>query len=95
MGIVSPLRKRGAGEDLPGLAPYRLACMDEAGYVQISDLLKDVIMTSGEWISSLHIESLISQHQAVSEVAVIGDPTTNWAKGPWPWWLPRPSSPPR
>jgi fatty-acyl-CoA synthase len=56
--------------------------MDEAGYVQITDRLKDVIKTGGEWISSLHLESLISQHQAVSEVAVIGVPDDKWGERP-------------
>ena len=31
-----------------------------------------MIKTGGEWISSLEIEDMISQHPAVSEVAVIG-----------------------
>jgi fatty-acyl-CoA synthase len=56
--------------------------MDQTGYVQITDRLKDVIKTGGEWISSLHLESLISQHQAVSEVAVIGVPDDKWGERP-------------
>ncbi|HMA33877.1 MAG TPA: fatty acid--CoA ligase [Chloroflexia bacterium] len=50
------------------------------GYLQITDRLKDVIKTGGEWISSLEIEDLISQHPGVSEVAVIGMPDEKWSE---------------
>ena len=43
------------------------------GYLQVTDRLKDVIKTGGEWISSLTLEDIISRHPAVSEAAVIGD----------------------
>ena len=59
-----------------------VANIDENGYVQITDRLKDVIKTGGEWISSLHLESLISQHHAVSEVAVVGVPDEKWGERP-------------
>ena len=42
------------------------------GYLMITDRIKDVIKTGGEWISSLELEDIIAQHEAVSEVAVIG-----------------------
>ena len=38
------------------------------GYLKIIDRIKDVIKTGGEWVSSLEIEDMISQHPAVSEV---------------------------
>jgi fatty-acyl-CoA synthase len=59
-----------------------IANVDDKGYLQITDRLKDVIKTGGEWISSLHLESLISQHQAVSEVAVVGVPDDKWGERP-------------
>ncbi len=46
--------------------------IDKKGYVQITDRLKDIIKVGGEWISSIQLEDIMSQHQAVSEVAVIG-----------------------
>lgn len=52
------------------------------GYIKITDRLKDVIKTGGEWISSLELESLISQHPAVSEVAVVGVPDDKWGERP-------------
>ena len=56
--------------------------IDGEGYLQITDRLKDVIKTGGEWISSLELESIISQHPAVSETAVIGVPDEKWGERP-------------
>ena len=56
--------------------------IDEDGYLQITDRLKDVIKTGGEWISSLQLEDIISQHPAVSEVAVVGVPDEKWGERP-------------
>jgi fatty-acyl-CoA synthase len=56
--------------------------IDQEGYLQITDRLKDVIKTGGEWVSSLEIEDIISQHAAVSETAVIGVPDTKWGERP-------------
>jgi fatty-acyl-CoA synthase len=51
-----------------------VASMEPGGVLQIRDRIKDVIKTGGEWISSLLLESLISKHPAVAEVAVVGVP---------------------
>jgi len=59
-----------------------VACIDPAGYIQITDRTKDVIKTGGEWISSLKLENLISQHEAVSEAAAIGTPDDKWGERP-------------
>ena len=59
-----------------------VACIDPAGYIQITDRTKDVIKTGGEWISSLELENLISQHEAVSEAAAIGTPDDKWGERP-------------
>jgi fatty-acyl-CoA synthase len=56
--------------------------IDEEGYLQITDRLKDVIKTGGEWISSLELEDIISQHPGVSEVAVVGVPDQKWGERP-------------
>jgi fatty-acyl-CoA synthase len=48
--------------------------IDEEGYLQVTDRIKDVIKTGGEWISSLLIEDILTRHEAVSEAAVIGAP---------------------
>jgi fatty-acyl-CoA synthase len=59
-----------------------VAYVDTEGYFTITDRLKDVIKTGGEWISSLELENLISQHQAVSEAAAIGIPDVKWGERP-------------
>ncbi len=59
-----------------------IANVDAEGYLKITDRLKDVIKTGGEWISSLQLESLVSQHPAVSEVAVVGVPDSKWGERP-------------
>jgi fatty-acyl-CoA synthase len=52
------------------------------GVLQISDRVKDVIKTGGEWVSSLDLENLISAHPSVSEVAVIGVKDAKWGERP-------------
>lgn len=59
-----------------------IAFFDKDGYLQITDRLKDVIKTGGEWISSLALEDIISQHSAVSENAVVGVPDQKWGERP-------------
>ena len=56
--------------------------IDENGYLQIADRIKDVIKSGGEWISSLDLENLISQHPAVLESAAIGVPDEKWGERP-------------
>ena len=52
------------------------------GYVHITDRIKDVIKTGGEWVSSLQIEDLISQCAGVAEAAVIGIAHPKWDERP-------------
>jgi fatty-acyl-CoA synthase len=59
-----------------------VARIDSSGYIQITDRVKDVIKTGGEWLSSLQLENLISLHPAVAEVAVIGVPDVRWGERP-------------
>lgn len=56
--------------------------IDERGYLKITDRIKDVIKTAGEWTSSLALEDVIAQHEAVQEVAVIGVPDEKWGERP-------------
>lgn len=56
--------------------------MDQDGYIQITDRLKDVIKTGGEWVSSLDLENAISLHNAVQEAAAIGVPDSKWGERP-------------
>jgi fatty-acyl-CoA synthase len=59
-----------------------VATITPAGVLQIRDRIKDVIKTGGEWVSSLQLENLISQHPGVAEVAVVGVPDTRWGERP-------------
>ena len=59
-----------------------IGTIDPEGYVLITDRIKDVVKSGGEWISSLMIEDIISQYPGVSEVAVIGIPDEKWGERP-------------
>lgn len=52
------------------------------GMIQITDRLKDVIKSGGEWISSLEIETILSLHPSVADIAVIGLPDAKWDERP-------------
>jgi fatty-acyl-CoA synthase len=56
--------------------------LDGERYLQITDRIKDVIKTGGEWVSSLQIEDILTQHPAVSEAAVVGVPSEKWGERP-------------
>ena len=56
--------------------------IDKEGYLKITDRVKDVIKTGGEWVSSLEIEDILTQHEAVSEVAAVGKPDEKWGERP-------------
>ncbi len=68
--------------------------VDASGCLQITDRLKDVIKTGGEWISSLELESLLSQHPTVKEAAVIGVPDPRWGERPLALIVLNPGQPP-
>jgi len=59
-----------------------IGTIDPEGYLLITDRIKDVVKSGGEWISSLMIEDIISQYPGVSEVAVIGIPDEKWGERP-------------
>ena len=52
------------------------------GYVQITDRLKDVIISGGENISSVEVEAMLLRHDAIQEVAVVGLPHEKWGEAP-------------
>jgi fatty-acyl-CoA synthase len=56
--------------------------MDDLGFVQITDRMKDVIKSGGEWISSIDLEKALSGHPGVRDVAVIGVPDDRWTERP-------------
>jgi fatty-acyl-CoA synthase len=52
------------------------------GYVEIRDRLKDVIISGGENISSVEVESVLLRHRAVQEVAIVGFAHERWGEAP-------------
>jgi acyl-CoA synthetase (AMP-forming)/AMP-acid ligase II len=59
-----------------------VATIDNDGYVQLTDRLKDVIKSGGEWISSIEIENLVVSHPDVFEAAVIAIDHPVWQERP-------------
>ena len=59
-----------------------IANMSPHGYLQITDRIKDVIKTGGEWISSLELEDIIMKAPGVKEAAVIGVKDETWGERP-------------
>ncbi len=59
-----------------------VASIEPDNTLVIKDRIKDVIKTGGEWLSSLDLEDLISQHPAVAAAAVVGIPDEKWGERP-------------
>jgi fatty-acyl-CoA synthase len=56
--------------------------MSPDGTLRITDRLKDVIKSGGEWVSSLVLENLASTAPGLIEVAAIGVPDDRWGERP-------------
>ncbi|XP_058185508.1 2-methylpropanoate--CoA ligase CCL4-like [Rhododendron vialii] len=52
------------------------------GYLEIKDRSKDVIITGGENVSSVEVESVLYSHPAVNEAAVVARPDEFWGETP-------------
>ncbi len=52
------------------------------GYVEVKDRLKDVIISGGENVSSIEIESRLYKHAAVANAAVVAKPDPKWGEVP-------------
>ena len=52
------------------------------GTLRITDRLKDVIKSGGEWVSSLQLEDIASTVPGLAEVAAIGVPDARWGERP-------------
>ena len=59
-----------------------LAVMHPDGYIQITDRAKDIIISGGENISSIEVESALYSHEAVLEAAVVARPDERWGESP-------------
>jgi len=59
-----------------------VATIDSDGYMHITDRMKDLIKSGGEWISSIELENLAMSHPDVMQAAVIGIPDKKWTERP-------------
>ena len=59
-----------------------VATMNSHNSLKITDRIKDVIKTGGEWVSSIDLENMIGQHEAVMEVAIVGIQDAKWGERP-------------
>jgi fatty-acyl-CoA synthase len=57
-----------------------VAYQDEDGYFFICDRLKDMIISGGENVYPAEVESVLYDHGAIAEVAVIGAPDERWGE---------------
>jgi len=59
-----------------------VGCIDENGFLRLTDRTKDLIKSGGEWISSVDLENAVMGHPAVLEAAVIAVAHPRWAERP-------------
>ncbi|MFI5322571.1 MAG: acyl-CoA synthetase [Thermodesulfobacteriota bacterium] len=59
-----------------------LGVMHSDGYIELKDRSKDIIISGGENISTLEVESVLYQHPEVLEAAVVARPDEEWGETP-------------
>ncbi|XP_022132737.1 probable acyl-activating enzyme 1, peroxisomal [Momordica charantia] len=52
------------------------------GYIELKDRSKDIIISGGENISSIEVESVLFSHPSILEAAVVGRPDDHWGETP-------------
>ncbi|MBV9522576.1 MAG: acyl-CoA synthetase [Alphaproteobacteria bacterium] len=52
------------------------------GYIEVKDRSKDIIISGGENISTIEVESVLYRHPAVLEAAVVARPDEKWGETP-------------
>lgn len=57
-----------------------LATVDSEGYLRIVDRKKDVVLTGGETVYCVGVESILAAHPSVFEAAVFGVPDDAWGE---------------
>jgi acyl-CoA synthetase (AMP-forming)/AMP-acid ligase II len=57
-----------------------LGTLTPDGLLQVVDRKKDIIITGGENVSSLEVESALSAHEMIHAVAVVGRPHPEWGE---------------
>ena len=59
-----------------------LAVWHPDGYAEIKDRAKDIVISGGENISTIEVESVLYRHPAVLEAAVVARPDEKWGETP-------------
>ncbi|CAI9110355.1 OLC1v1010363C1 [Oldenlandia corymbosa var. corymbosa] len=83
-----PVRILTAGAPPPAPILFRteslgfVVMMHPDGYLEIKDRSKDVIISGGENLSSVEVESVLYTHPAVNEAAVVARPDEFWGETP-------------
>ena len=54
--------------------------VDEAGYLYLTDRLKDMIISGGENVYPVEVENALKAHPQVKDVAVVGTPDEKWGE---------------
>jgi acyl-CoA synthetase (AMP-forming)/AMP-acid ligase II len=57
-----------------------VADIDDEGYLSITGRVRDVIRTGGETVAPSEVELVVSDHPALSDVAVVGLPHVQWGE---------------
>ncbi|MCU4160134.1 acyl-CoA synthetase [Acidiphilium sp. AL] len=52
------------------------------GYIELKDRAKDIIISGGENISTIEVETVLYRHPAVLEAAVVAAPDAHWGEVP-------------
>ncbi|KAK4566547.1 hypothetical protein RGQ29_002708 [Quercus rubra] len=59
-----------------------LAVKHPDNYIEVKDRLKDVIISGGENISTVEVETVLYSHPAILEAAVVARPDNHWGQTP-------------
>ncbi|WP_228003153.1 long-chain-fatty-acid--CoA ligase [Nocardia australiensis] len=54
--------------------------LDDDGYIHLSDRIKDMIIVGGEHVYPAEVERVLREHPAVTDVAVVGAPDTQFGE---------------
>jgi fatty-acyl-CoA synthase len=59
-----------------------LAVRHPDGYIELKDRSKDIIISGGENISTIEVETILYKHPAILEAAVVARPDEKWGETP-------------
>jgi fatty-acyl-CoA synthase len=57
-----------------------LGVMHPDGYIEVKDRLKDIIISGGENISTIEVESVLYRHPSILEAGVVARPDAKWGE---------------